>query len=198
MAHECVGMAATQSASRSGRPSLVENVVLVVAVLVLLEQHSRLPEANFFAVIVCGLAIVCVGVTYIARLAITACRGNLSPAAAMSWLVLPAAIVVLHSSAITHWPASIRFYFSKSSFEELVTQAQAGNKPADFPRRVGLYWIESIHDYDFNYETGEGTIGFVTGVAVLDECGIEYDHNNPPTSHYLTTRIAPNWYLTEW
>ena len=183
-------------------PSRTEHVVAAIATLLMLEQHSRLPEANFFVVVLCGAATLGLGVAYFARLAKRArhdaSSGGVKHRAVLSWLVFPVAITLMLSSAATHWPATIRFYLSKPSFDEVVAQAYNGQEPQGFPRRVGLYWIHYVHDYDFNYDTRQGTIGFVTGVALIDECGIYYDENNPESSHWLTTRIAPCWYLTEW
>ncbi len=180
------------------RPSAVEHVVAAGATLLILEQHSRLPEANFMAVFLCGVATLGLGVAYFARLALQILGDSrITLRSALHWVVLPAAIALMVSSAATHWPARIRFHLSKPSFDELVAQAYTGQEPQGFPRRVGLYWIDCVQG-DFNYSTRKGTIGFVTGVALIDECGIYYDQNSPESSHWLTTRIAPCWYLTEW
>jgi hypothetical protein len=168
----------------------------------MLEQHSRLPEATFYVVILCGAATLGLGVAYFVRLAHRLRRGLFSdgvkPGAVPGWIVFPAALSLMLSSAATHWPATIRFHLSKPSFDEVVAQVYTGQKPQGFPRRVGLYWIDYVKDDDFNYDTRRGRIGFVTGVALLDECGIYYDEDDPGSSHWLTTRIAPRWYLTEW
>jgi len=191
-----------QEAHPANCPSFVEHAVLAIASLIILEQHSRLPEANFVAVITCGATIVGVTVAYFVRV-VTCTRREanaapLRPQAVFSWLIVPATIAMLLCSAATHWPATVRFYLSKPSFDELIAQAYRGERPEGFPRRVGLYWVEYVYDVDFNYETRQGTVGFVSGVALIDECGIYYDPGNPTSSHWLTTRIAPRWYLTEW
>ena len=195
-------MKTSQERNPTLRPSGIEHVIAAIATLLMIEQHSRLPEANFFIVILCGAITLGLVVVYFARL-VKRGLGGASPAGAkhrgvLSWLVLPVAITLMLSSAATHWPATIRFYLSKPSFDALVEQAYSGEKPHAFPRWVGLYWIDHVVDDDFNYDTCQGTIGFVTGVALIDECGISYDKKNPECSHSLTTRIAPCWYLTEW
>jgi len=183
-------------------PSLFEHVVTGFSTLLVLEQHSRLPEANFFVVIFCSIATLCLGIAYLARLAKPSQRDKTVPAnnrsPILDWAGFPLALALMFSSAATHWPATIRFNLSKSSFDELVAQAHNGEEPQGFPRRVGLYWINYVKDDDFDYETCQGTIGFVTGTALIDECGLYYDKANPQSSHYLTTRIAPHWYVTEW
>ena len=185
-------------------PSAAEHAVLGLASLIILEQHSRLPEVSFFVFFMGGAAIGGVGLIYFMRILIGSTSKNRTagspldrPRIVLSWIIFPAVVVLVLSSAATHWPARIRFYLSKSAFEDIVTKAYEGNTPEGFPRRVGLYWVEAVH-YDFNYETQQRAIGLVTGVALIDECGIYYDPNDPSSSHWLTTRIAPCWYLTEW
>ncbi len=51
---------------------------------------------------------------------------------------------------------------------------------------------------DFDYVTRQGTIGFLTGVALIDECGLYHDQTDRQPSRCLTTRIAPQCYVTEW
>ena len=101
-------MEATQESHPATYTSLTEHVVLAIAALIIIEQHSRLPEANFFAVIMCGAAIFGVAVAYFGRLmARTRKKGDArrpSLRAALSWLLLPATIALLLSSAATHWP----------------------------------------------------------------------------------------------
>jgi len=123
---------------------------------------------------------------------------QLSLRTVLSWLAFPCAVAIVVSSSATHWPASVRFQLSKPSFDALVSKAFSGERPEGFPCRVGLYWIESVNDLDFNYSTKQGTIGFVTGACLIDECGLYFDQSDPKSSHWLTTRIAPQWYLTEW
>ena len=164
------------------QPSLFEQMIAFGVTLVMLEQHSRLPEANFGVAVLCGLAMLGLGLTYAARLIK---YGVIRPAI-LSWLALPLAVTLILSSAATHWPATVRFYLSKSSFDELIAQAFRGQEPTGFPRRVGLYWIDRIKDAEFNYAERQGRIGFVTGIALVDECGLYYDDNDPMSSHWLT------------
>ena len=186
------------SAPHHSRPELL---LAVFATSLMLENHSRLPEANFFVVIFCSLATLGLGIAYIARLArISQLESTSWPRRhrLLNWIVFPFAVALMLSSSATHWPAMLRFNLSKSRFEELVEQAYTGHAPQGFPRRVGLFWIDYVQDSEFNYETRGGRIGFVTGVALVDECGIYYDEKDPKSTHWLTTRIAPCWYLTEW
>ena len=181
-------------------PSAPEHVLAAGVAALILEQHSRLPEANFLAVGFSSLVVFGLSIAYCVHL--VAFLRNKSAvgqrSALLKWAVFPAVLVLMFSSALTHWPASIRFYFSKSSFDDLIAQAYRGEKPDGFPRRVGLYWIDYVQDDNFKYESGQGTIGFVTGEALIDPCGLLYDKTNPNSSGYLTTQIAPNWYVTEW
>ena len=181
-------------------PSLLEHVMSVGVATLLFEQHSRLPEANWVALGVASLVVVGLLFAYCFRLVIFL-RNKLfvgQRSSFLNWIVFPVVLVLMFTSAATHWPASLRFYFSKSSFDKLIAQAHRGEKLDGFPCRVGLYWIEEVKDESFRYESGEGTIGFVTGEALVDPCGLLYDNTNPDYSHYLTTRIAPGWYITEW
>ena len=182
--------------------SRFEQVALAIIVLVILEQHSRLPEVNFLAFLVSLVVFVGIGIAYFCRLPGIVWRlrdaQRFKMRTILNWLVFPSAVVIVLSSSATHWPASVRFQLSKPSFDTLVSKAFSGERPVGFPRRVGLYWIESVHDLDFNYSTKQGMIGFVTGVSLIDECGIYFDQRDPKSSHSLTTRIAPQWYLTEW
>lgn len=190
-----------ENGSRSwNRPSALEHLLAVAVVILMLEQHSRLPQANWVALgmvsfVVLGLTIAyCVRLVVLLRNKSTAVQRK----AFLNWMVFPAALVLMFTSAAMHWPASVRFYLSKSSFDSLIAQAQNGQKLEGFPRRVGLYWIDDVKDDNFRYESGEGIIGFVTGEALIDPCGLIYDNTNREGSHYLTTRIAPDWYVTEW
>ncbi len=199
----------------SNRPWFFEHAALGCASLLILEQHSRLPAANPLVLLPCGFLIAAIGCSYLARLVVRLSNDDLDrhegsrsiesfscrlPAlrCILNWLVFPTAMALLMSSAATHWPASVRFALSRSSFEQLVSDAHQGKELKGFPRRVGLYWIESAYDYDFNYATRQGTIGFVTGSCLIDECGLYYDQQNFDSTHWLTTRIAPCWYVTEW
>jgi len=192
-----------QEARQPNRPSIGEHLLVGLASLILLEQHSRLPEAAFFVFLLCGGLIAGVGLAYFVRIVTQRVGGEpdgrrfAKLRTAVSWIVFPVAVALVLSSAATHWPATIRFYLSKSAFEDVLAEVEQGNKPAGFPRRVGLYWVDRIQ-YDFDYQTEQPITGFVTGVALVDECGIYYNPKNPPSSHWLTTRIAPCWYLTEW
>ena len=181
-------------------PTAPEHVLAAGIATLILEQHSRLPEANILAVGFASLVMLGLSIAYLFRLAAflrnKAASGHRS--AWLNWVVFPATLTLMFSSTATHWPASIRFYFSKSSFDELILQACRGQKLEGFPRRVGLYWIDDVMDDNFQYESGQGTIGFVTGEALIDPCGLLYDKSNPESSGYLTTRIAPQWYVTEW
>ncbi|MBI1314539.1 hypothetical protein GC176_24870 [bacterium] len=196
-------------------PSIVEHVILACASLLMLEQHSRLPESNPILFLLCGPVVAALGCSYLARVVVGVGNRGLNqsdgflrvdpsgkdtakPHSFLNWLVFPVTFALLLSSTATHWPASVRFALSRSSFDELVAQAYQGKKLDGFPRRVGLYWIESVYDYDFNYDTREGTVGFVTGACLIDECGLCYDRRNRDSSHWLTTKIAPCWYVTEW
>ncbi|MDB5337277.1 MAG: hypothetical protein JWN70_2896 [Planctomycetaceae bacterium] len=192
-----------ETSSTSG-PSMSENLVVLFATLFVLEANSRLPSASFLVIMLGGTAMIGPGLAYLTRIAIQFARPKADYSkyfklrSIAKWAVLPAAIALLISSDATHWPAAVRFHFSKSSFQHIVTQGQKGIRPAGFPRRVGWYWIESISDYSFDYRGGQGKLGFVTGTALIDPCGINYDPADPPTSNWLTTRLAPCWYLTEW
>lgn len=181
-------------------PSAPEHVLAAGVATLILEQHSRLPEANFLAVGFASLVVFGLSIAYCVRL-VAFLRNRLAVRhrrASLNWLVFSTTLILMFSSAATHWSASIRFYFSKSSFDELIAQAYRGQKPEGFPRRVGLYWIDYVQDDDFQYESSQGTIGFVTGEALIDPCGLLYDKLNPNSSGYLTTQIAPQWYVTEW
>ena len=181
-------------------PSAAEHVLAAGVATLILEQHSRLPEANFLAVVFASLVMFGLSNAYCVRL-VASLRNKSAGGhrrALLNWVVFPAILTLMFTSAATHWPASIRFYFSKSSFDELIAQAYRGQKPEGFPRRVGLYWIDYVPDDDFQYESSQGTIGFVTGESLIDPCGLLYDKSNPRSSGYLTTQIAPQWYVTEW
>ena len=181
-------------------PSAPEHVLAAGIATLILEQHSRLPEANVFAAGFASLVVFGLFIAYCVHL-VEFLRNKSAVgqrSALLNWVVFPTTLVLMFSSAMTHWPASIRFYFSKSSFDDLIAQAYRGQKPEGFPRRVGLYWIDYVQDDSFQYESGLGTIGFVTGEALIDPCGLLYDKKNPKSSDYLTTQIAPNWYLTVW
>lgn len=184
------------------RTSLAEHLVAIIVTAIILEQHSRLPEAKFPVLVICCVIVAVLGVKYFSRLA-KHLRRRIRPYDSTSltianWFILPVAIALMLSSAATHWPAKMRFHLSKPSFETLVETASTGDELTGFPRRVGLYWIDYVKDGGFNRETGEGTIGFITGAALIDECGFLYDKANPKDSHWLTTKVAPCWYLTEW
>lgn len=182
------------------RPSAPEHALASGVAALILEQHSRLPEANFLVVGLASLVVLGLSVAYFVHLVPFLRNKSFAGrrTALLRWAVFPAALVLMLSSAVTHWPASIRFYLSKSSFDDLIAQAYRGQKPDGFPRCFGLYWVEGVQDDNFQYESGQGTIGFVTGEALIDPCGLLYDKTNPESSGYLTTRIAPNWYVTEW
>ncbi len=99
-------------------PSSTEHVIAAMAVLVMLEQHSRLPEAAFPVVLLCGAATLGLGVAYVVRL-IGRARCNTSCArltrrGLLSWAILPAAIALMWSSAATHFSATIRFSLSNA------------------------------------------------------------------------------------
>jgi hypothetical protein len=186
--------------SSINRPSLLEHLVAIGVATLLLEQHSRLPQANWIALGVVTLIVFGLSMAYCIRLVVLL-RSKLDVRlreSFLNWMVFPALLVLMFTSAATHWPASVRFYLSKASFDRLVEQAHSGRKLEGFPRRVGLYWIEEVRDDSFRYESGEGTLGFVTGEALIDPCGLLYDNANLDYAHYLTTRIAPDWYITEW
>ena len=187
-------MEAPRTHDPANQPSPFEHVISLCVTLVMLEQHSRLPEASFGAAVLCGLAMLGLGLTHVARLI----KYRVTCRSILSWLAFPLAVTLMLSSAVTHWPATVRFYLSKPSFDELISQAFSGQEPKGFPRRVGLYWIDRVNDADFNYADRQGRIGFVTGVALVDECGLCYDESDPKPSHWLTIRIAPRWYLKEW
>ncbi len=194
-------MEASRDDTAAPQPSVIGVLVVALTTMVILEQHSRLPEANVIVVLFCSLATLGLGVAYLARIANwskTGYRMEYGPRGIFNWIAFPAAVTLMLSSVVTHWPAIIRFHFSKPSFEKLVATVYEGQELDGFPRRVGLYWIDEVQDAGFNYETREGTVGFVTGVALIDECGIYYDEQDGRSTHYLTTRIAPHWYLTEW
>ena len=190
-------------AAWSRRQWIADHVVLGIASFLILEQHSRLPEATLLVFLVCIAAIFWAGFSCLVRIGNSASpktdNGDTTrPCGFTGWIAFPLAIALLLSSAATHWPASVRFALSRSSFEELVEDAYAGKELGEFPRRVGLYWIEYVYDLEFNYATREGTIGFVTGSCLIDGCGLCYDRRDYESSHWLTTRIAPCWYVTEW
>ena len=183
-------------------PSVIEHMITVLVTAMILEQHSRMPEANFLVTVFVFLSTMGLAIAYCVRLGERLRSSDevktSSNSSVMHWFVLPVGVLIMLSSAATHWPATARFALSKSSFDELVAQAYNGQQPQGFPRRVGLYWIDNVKDNDFDYSTRQGTIGFVTGVALIDECGLRYDRSDRRSSHYLTTRIAPCWYVTEW
>lgn len=184
-------------------PLIAEHVVLACTSLLLLEQHSRLPESNLLLLPLCSGVIFVIGASYCGHLMVAiddrvTGRTNRVGVGLLKWLVFPVTLALVLSSAVTHWPASVRFALSRSSFEELVSDAYQGKQLDGFPRRVGLYWIEYVYDLEFNYATREGTIGFVTGSCLIDGCGLCYDPRDVESSHWLTTRIAPCWYVTEW
>lgn len=186
--------------SSINRPYLLEHLVAVGVATLLLEQHSRLPQANWIALGVVTLIVFGLSMAYCIRLVVLF-RNKPDVrlrASFLNWMVFPAVLVLMFTSTATHWPATVRFYLSKASFDHLVEQARSGRKLEGFPRRVGLYWIEEVRDDSFRYDSGEGTLGFVTGEALIDPCGLLYDNANPGCAHYLTTRIAPEWYITEW
>lgn len=180
---------------------MLEHSVAAIVTLLMLEQHSRMPEAQF---LICFFAVVAVfglGIVYFSRLLKSLrwkSEANRRSRALVHWGVFPVAVTMMLTSSATHWPASVRFYLSKASFEELISKAYSGQEIGEFPRWVGMYNIDRIYDSEFNYETRQGTIGFVTGVALIDECGLLYDSSNRESTHYLTSRIAPHWYVTEW
>ena len=190
------------TSNSTSHPSLVEHLIAAAVTLLILEQHSRFPEANVFIVGIASLTTLLLAIVYCTRLVMRSLSqvkpSNASRRTILHWVVFPTAVALMFTSAATHWPATIRFYLSKSSFDELVSQAYNGQEPQGFPRRVGLYWIDYVQDDAFDYETRQGTIGFVTGVVLIDECGLYYDKADRRSSHYLTTRIAPRWYITEW
>jgi hypothetical protein len=180
-------------------PSTLEHVIAVVVTLLVLEQHSRMPEANFFVVVISTVAVLGLGVAYLATASLRRTDATTTKRPAfVNWIVLPVAVTLMLTSSASHWPATLRFYLSKPSFDGLVAEAYSGRELQGFPRWVGLYRIDSVQDSDFDYESRQGTIGFVTGVALIDECGLYYDQSDQKSSHYLTTRIAPHWYVTEW
>lgn len=179
------------------RPEVFHHFVTTVVALLILEQHSRYPEAHFLVVLFCFFATLGLGIAYVITVSRQPTRGS----RVRTWfnrLFFPLVVLLMISSSVTHWPASVRFRLSEASFDQLVAEANSGKKPQGFPRRVGLYWIEYIYDADFDYTTGSGSIGFVTGSPLIDDCGLSYDPKNPESSHFLTTRISPCWYVTEW
>ncbi len=184
------------------RPLWLEQFALAIIVLVVIEQHSRLPELGFLTFLVSLAVLLWLGAVQLGRLAKIQRRklvaSQISLRTIWGRLAFPSAVAIVLSSSATHWPASVRCQLSKPCFDALVSKAFRGERPEGFPRRVGLYWIESVKDLDFNYSTKQGTIGFVTGVSLIDECGLYFDQSDPKSSHWLTTRIAPQWYLTEW
>ncbi|MBX3439103.1 MAG: hypothetical protein KF861_16555 [Planctomycetaceae bacterium] len=138
-------------------PTLVEHIVLGVASLAILEQHSRQPEATIVLILISGAAFVFVGAASLAHLVnlTNAHQTSSSPPGLRRWgrwLIFPTVVALMMLSAVTHWPAIVRFHFSRSSFEELVAKAYNGEPPDGFPRRVGLYWVWYCEDGDFDYE----------------------------------------------
>ena len=180
------------------RPGFFNHLCTAFVALLILEQHSRYPEAHFLVGLFCFFATIGLGIAYLAAISQQMTDGRRLRRSWRSWLPFPLAVLLMITSAITHWPAAVRFKVSEDSFDQLVAEAYSGKKPSGFPRRVGLYWIEYIYDADFDYTTGNGTIGFVTGTPLIDDCGLYYDPGNPKSSHFLTTRISPCWYVTEW
>ncbi len=191
-----------KKAHHTGHPSFVEHLLAIAMTAVILEQHSRFPETGVMAFFMALLITVALFVAYAIRAPSTReffeRPRSILRWSTLHWLVLPAAMLIMIGSACTHWPASVRLSLSQPAFDELVARAERGGKPRGFPRRVGWYWIREVYDLNYNYHTGEGELGFVTGVALIDPCGLCYDRSNHPTSHFLKTRIAPCWYLTEW
>lgn len=211
--------------------AVVEHAVGVSLTILVLENHSRLPEVEGVVFLLLLVAVPALALSYSYRLARYLNRPTraaldtrtssvhvqhgqgvaeisershklprvtVTKRFVLNWLVLPLCLIIMMTSAATHWTAMIRFYFSRASFEELVAEADMGQMSHGFPRRVGLYWIEDVDLYERNEKTGRRRIGFVTGVVLIDPCGLEYDDAKHPSSHYLTTQIAPCWYITEW
>lgn len=187
------------------RPKLAENIIIILAALPILEQHSRLPEMSLPVIVLCAVPVGIVIAGWIVRASIMAVKSSapgeddaLTPGLLLDWLTIPVITLLLLFSALTHWPASIRFYFSQDAFEQAIENAYENQGNGEFPRWMGLYWVEGIHDAEFDYQHKTGTFGFVTGESSIDECGLYYDPGNPTPRHHLTTRIAKYWYLTEW
>ncbi len=163
-----------------------------VLTILILEQHSRLPETFVFLSLFCLLAFPVLFIIWalMVRLASRSRRWD------WNLLVFPIAVGLTVSSSATHWPAMLRFEFSRKSFEALIEQANRGHELTGFPRRVGLYWIEEVDD-TYNPAARTGTILFITGTALIDPCGLRYDPASPESSGYLNTKISPHWYLAE-
>lgn len=163
-----------------------------VLTILILEQHSRLPELAVFLMFFCLFTFPVLFLIWalVVRLAYRSRRWD------RHLLGFPIAVALTVSSSATHWPAMLRFEFSRNSFEALIEQANRGDELTGFPRHVGLYWIEEVDD-TYNPSTRTGTILFITGTALIDECGLRYDPANPESSGYLNTKISPHWYLAE-
>lgn len=187
------------------RPTLAENLIIFLAALPILEQHSRLPEMSQAIFILCAVPVGVVIVVWIVRVGLMTVKSSapgedddLTPGLTAAWLTIPAITLLLLFSALTHWPASVRFHFSRDAFEQAVENIFENKGTGEFPRWMGLYYIEGIHDSDFDYAHKTGTIGFVTDRSSAGEYGLYYDPANLPPRHPLTTRISKYWYLEKW
>lgn len=182
-------------------PYWVEHAVGITTTALMIEQHSRFPEASFLVVVLATFVTLWLGSVAISRFRSLIDRPKFNvPRRTFAHLtVFPVAFSIMVTSAMTHWPAMVRFGLSRPSFKHIVSQVHRGELMEDsFPRRIGLYHIKFLMLDEFNSANRSGTIGFSTGTVLADPCGLEYDPKNRPSSHYLTTKIAPKWYVTEW
>ncbi|QDU79648.1 hypothetical protein Pla110_13590 [Polystyrenella longa] len=187
--------------NRTGAEQLLVcvNIVSVLWTSLVLEQHSRYHSATFPVVFLSAFLLIVLSSFYFFTILMRLKRQK-----EVSWFQLaslsayPLALTIMVSSSLTHWPASVRFFFSRSSFEQVVEEINQGREPEEFPKWIGLFWIDSVTTSGYDLSAKAGSVDFITGFVFWDECGISYTPDLSGRSPNRDFRLAPDWYLVEW
>jgi hypothetical protein len=111
--------------------------------------------------------------------------------AALRWMLIPAALLLVFLCAASSSPADLRFAASRPALERAARDVLLGRQ-VPTPRRIGLYWIWRIGVLD-------ESVGFKTGTSRGDAAGFEcrWPPSSPLTQGNMQ-RAPPTWQRQRW
>ena len=186
----------------AGPPSLLECLACGLLALYVLLEASGPPRWG--STVTCVVAFVAVPLWlvlvafYVVRLLAVlrdAGRARCDPddeqrTRSLRWVVLPLCVLLILSSFLYPWPLMVRFNLSRSAFDALLKDYEAGEFTAG--QSVGLYYVHGAFE-GYPYER-PGAVAFQTWSGFSENAGFVYDPNPGHPTDRGTVRVAPSWY----
>jgi hypothetical protein len=110
----------------------------------------------------------------------------------LRWLSVPLAGLLVVVLMVTGWGLLVRVFLCEGSLQDSVANVPANSEADWSPRRVGLFWVEDVKEYD-------GGVYLFTTQSFVSRHGVAHIPDGIQVAPRVSVRhLYGSWYSFEW